>query len=76
MKFEDAIKLVQLHYENEEDNLAPFVSPLEAYEAITKDLKSLRVQVFKKPSGRKLVSMRIEAAHLAATALRFMTELT
>jgi len=76
MKFEDAVKLVQLHYEAEEDNLAPFVSPLEAYEAITKDLKNLRAQVFRKPGDRKLDSMCIEAAHLAATVLRFMTELT
>jgi len=76
MKFQDAIELVQFHYDEENNYFPPFVLPLEAYARITEKLKGLKNQVFKKPADREVSSMSIEAAHLAATVLRFITELT
>jgi len=76
MKFDDAIRLVQLSYEVAQSQYGRLASPHEGYAVILEELDELKAEVWKKRPNRNFGAMRTEAAHVAAMALRFIVELT
>ena len=58
------------------ESFPPFNSAHEGLAILEEEFEELKEQVFRHQSARSLVGMRKEAKHVAAMAIRFMTDVT
>lgn len=70
----EAVKAVGEELARARFKFSKFHSAHEGYAIILEELEELKKEVFRKQTKRNLDKMRKEAMHVAAMAIRFMTD--
>ena len=76
MEFNEAMKDVCETLDEANLKYGAFCSPHEGLAVILEEYEELKAEVFKNFTVRTQEEMRKEASHIAAMAVRFMTDLT
>lgn len=74
MVIEHALESVLSEYKSASKEFGAFASAHEGVAVILEEFEELKVEVFKNPHNRDRWSMRTEATHVAAMAIRFLVD--